>query len=422
MGKEFFLLGGLVPPMGFSDFLAGMPSPGVIERRLEGFSSWLEVDLDAIGHNLEAVRRLTGVEVFPCLKKNAYGHGVAVVAGFLSELGVGRVLVGKLWEAWAVREAGLDVGVVNLEPVYSLGQARWLARKRVSQVVYQEAPARLLSEAAVGVGGEAGVWVKVDTGLGRVGVGWREAPDYLEWLSGLPGLRLEGVFTTLAEGEEDMAQVRRLVEAARVAGERGVEVPCLSASSSYGILLRPGSYLDAVRPGVMLFGWLPVPEAGEVGVRVCEALTLKARLEHVKTVEAGTRLTYGGAFEAPRRMRVGTLHIGYSDGYLRQLGGRGLVWFKGGLRGVVGGVSINHMLVDLTGVEAEAGEVVEAVRPAGGNSVASLCSLAGVEPYQFAVWLNPLTPRVYLLGGEPVALVEGRLGVGPAPLEYVGLG
>jgi alanine racemase len=109
-------------------------------------------------------------------------------------------------------------------------------------------------------------------------------------------------------------------------------------------------------------------------------------------------------------MKVGTMHMGYSDGYLRQLSKKGIVNVNGKICPIIGGVSINHLIVDLTGTKAETGDVVEAISLKGANDAHSLCELAGVEPYQLAVWMSPITPRVYYLKGEPVALVEPELG------------
>jgi alanine racemase len=112
---------------------------------------------------------------------------------------------------------------------------------------------------------------------------------------------------------------------------------------------------------------------------------------------------------AEKRMKVGTMHMGYSDGYLRQLSKKGLVKVEGKICPIIGGVSINHFLVDLSGTKAEVGSVVDAVSFTGENDAHGLCDLAGVEPYQLAVWMNPLTPRVYYRDGVPVALSELEL-------------
>jgi len=396
--------------MSFSTYFQKQPRPEEIKQKVQGYSSWIEVHLEKIGKNLEQARDMSGVEIIPCLKKNAYAHGIAPVTAYLMSQSVKRVLVAKLWEAKAIRKAGLDCGVINLDPVYTEDQYRWVVENGVSQVTYHRESAEKLSKAAKELNKTAGVWVKVDTGLGRVGVNWREAPDLIEYIAGLPGLKVEGLFSTLLEDEMDFKQIQRLKEVKEVLVARGVNVSTLSIASSHGIFLRPESSLDAVRPGVMLFGWYPMPEARDTGVELIQALCLKGRLEHVKWVDAGTPLTYGGAFVAPRRMKVGTMHMGYSDGYLRQLSKKGIVNVGGKICPIIGGVSINHFIIDLSGTDAETGDIVEAVSLTGENDAHGLCEIAGVEPYQLAVWMSPLTPRIYYLDGKPVALVEPELG------------
>jgi len=392
-----------------SSYFERQPTGEDIRRCLAGYQVWIEVDLEAIGRNLDTVRRLTGAEVVPCVKKNAYAHGLPAVVAYLMTRGVDRFLVAKLWEARYIRRSGLDCGVINMDPLFTEDQFSEAVELSVTQVVYHRESARMLSAAAVQQGRTASTWVKVDTGLGRAGVVYTEAADLIEHVSKLKGVRVEGVFSTLLEDDKDVQQITRFRELREELERRGTYVETWSLASSHGVFFRPGSHFDAVRPGVMLFGFYPVPEARDAGVVLHQALALKGRLEHVKTVEAGTPLTYGGSFVAPRRMRVGTMHMGYSDGYLRQLSRKGLVKVSGKICPIIGGVSINHYLVDLTGVEAEVGDVVEAISREGPNSAHALCDLAGVEPYQLAVWMSPLTPKVYTLGGEPVALSEPEL-------------
>jgi alanine racemase len=392
-----------------SSYFEGQPSGEEIRRRVEGYQVWMEVDLDAIGMNLDAVRRLTGSEVVPCVKKNAYEHGLPAVVAYLMTRGVERFLVAKLWEARYIRGSGLGCGVINMDPLFTKDQFNEAVELGVTQVVYHGESAVMLNDAAASRGKMASTWVKVDTGLGRAGVVYGEAADLIERVSKLRNVRVEGVFSTLLEDDGDEQQIARFTELQEELERRGVHVPTWSLASSHGVFFRPRGHFDAVRPGVMLFGFYPVPEARGKGVELHQALALKGRLEHVKTVEPGTPLTYGGSYVAPRRMRVGTMHMGYSDGYLRQLSRKGLVKLGGGVCPIIGGVSINHYLVDLTGVQAQVGDIVEAISREGPNSGHALCDLAGVEPYQLAVWMSPITPKVYTLGGEPVALSEPQL-------------
>ncbi len=378
-----------------------------IQEKVSGFTSWIEVDLDAIGFNLSQIRKKTGAEVVPCIKKNAYAHGIVHVVAYLMEKNVKRFLVAKLWEAQQIRKAGLMCEVINQDPLFTEEQYKEVVSREITQVIYHKESAKKLSRVAVDAGKETRIWVNVDTGLGRAGVVHGKAVEVIRYIAGLPNLSVEALYTTLNEDENDNQQVKRLVHIKDELSSVGIDVATLSAASSHGIFLRPESHLDAVRPGVMLFGWYPVPETRGL-MELRQAMTLKGRLEHVKWVDPGTPLTYGGAYVAKKRMKVGTMHMGYSDGYLRQLSHKGLVKVGDKVCPIIGGVSINHFLVDLTGTDAHVGSVVVAVGKEE-NNAHSLCDLAGVEPYQLAVWMNPLTPRVYNRGGTPVALSQLEL-------------
>ena len=194
--------------MTFSTYFQKQPKSDEINQRIQGYSTWIEVNLDNIGKNLEQARKISGAEVIPCLKKNAYAHGIVPVTAYLMSKGVKRVLVAKLWEAKAIRKVGLDCGIINMDPIYTKEQYKWVITQRVSQVTYHKESAEKLSKAASDLNETVSVWVKVDTGLGRVGVNWRQASDLIEFITGLPKIRVEGLFSTLLEDDEDYKQIQ----------------------------------------------------------------------------------------------------------------------------------------------------------------------------------------------------------------------
>jgi len=391
-------------------YFGSQPSSGEIEERVKGYASWLEIDLNRLGFNLEQVRNRTEVEVIPCVKTNAYGHGLVPVVAYLVRSGVGRVLVAKLWEAMQLRGAGLDCGVINMDPVFTEGQFDAVVENGFIQTVFSRSAADGVSGAAKRLGREAEVFVKVDTGLNRVGVRHGEAADLVEYVQSLPGLRIGGLFSTFVESPEfDRVQLERMLAVDAELRRRGIEVPLRSMASSHDIFHFPESYLDAVRPGLMLYGVYPEPADRDAGLELRPVIAFKARLEYAKWIEAGESVTYSRRFVAPRRMRVGTVHAGYSDGYPRELMMKGSVRVGDVIKPVLGTVSVNHHIVDLDGTDADVGDVVELVSREGENTMERLCAIAGIEPYKFCVGLNPLTPRVYLEGGRPMALSEPRL-------------
>jgi alanine racemase len=391
-------------------FFERQPSTAEIMRRVEGFQSWVEVDLDAIGFNLEQVKARTRREIIPCIKASAYGHGLTPVAAYLMKKGVKRVLIAKLSEAEQIRDADLNCGVVSLDPLFSDEQFETVVKREITQTVYSLDTSEHISSTAKRLGKTANLWVKVDTGLGRVGVRWSEAADLIEQISQLPYIRIDGVFSTMSEADElDKIQVQRMEKVRDQLKSRNVNFGTISMASSNAVFHKPYTFLDAVRPGLMLFGFYPDPEDRDTGIKLLQAFAFKARIEQVKTVEEGDSLTYSRRFTADHRMQVGTVHIGYSDGYPRGLTTKGLINVKGIIKPVLGTVSVNHFLVDLTDTDAKVGDAVEAISREGENNAHKVADAAGIMTYSLMVGLNPLTPRVYTEKGIPIAIYEPRL-------------
>ncbi len=391
-------------------FFARQLTPEEIEKHIQGFPSWLEIDLDAISHNLEQVRERVHVEVIPCVKTNAYGHGLVPVVAHMMRRGVKQFLVAKLWEAEQIRDARLECGVVSMDPLFSDEHFETVVSKGITQTVYQKSTADRLNSAANRLGKKAQIWVKIDTGLGRVGVRWSEAVELVQYVSSLPNLEITGLFSTMSEDAElDRIQVDRMVGVSDELDRLGIKYGIRSMASGNAVFHRPFTFLDAVRPGLMLYGFYPDPEDRESGLDLRQAISFKARVEQVKWVEAGESLTYSRRFTASKRMKVGTVHIGYSDGYPRGLTKKGLVKVDGKIKAVLGTVSVNHFLVDLDGTDVDVGGVVEAIGRDGENNAHNVAELADIMTYSLMVGLHPLLPRVYFEKGKPVAVSEPRL-------------
>ena len=390
-----------------SAYFSNQPDASEIVDRIKGYPSWLEIDLDMVGHNIEQVRSWTGVEVIPCVKSNAYGHGIVPIVAYMTKKGIKNVLVAKLGEALQLRDAGLDVGIVSIDPLFSVEQYETVVEQGITQAIYRFESAERLSSVAEKLGKKAEAWVKVDTGLRRVGVKWDEAANLIRRVTELPNLELTGTFSTLSESDElDKAQVERLLSVRSECRDKGLEVGTMSIASSNAVIHKPYSYLDAVRPGLMLMGVYPEPEDVNRGIDLKQSIMWKARVEQVKIVEEGESLTYSRRFVAPRRMKVGTVHIGYYDGYPRGLTKKGKIRIGDDIKDVLGTVSVNHFLVDLTDTDIDVGDTVEAISRQAPNDVMGASMEAGIMTYSLVNALHMLTPRVYIEKGKPVALSE----------------
>jgi alanine racemase len=392
-------------------YFRAQPSPQEINSRIGGYPSWYEIDLDNVEFNLVQIKGLTDAEIIPCVKNNAYGHGQIPVVAYLEELGIERILVAKLREALEMRRNGITCDIISMDPLFSDENFEEVVEYGVTQTAYTKSVTERLSDAATRLGKTARVFVKIDTGLRRVGVRHDEAVELIEHISDLPNISMEGIFSTLTQNKaQDAEQLSKFLEVDSELRRIGLNPGVRSLASSDAVLYSPEGHLDAVRPGMILYGIYPSDSDLEAGIELRQALSFKARLEHVKWVEEGDSVTYWGRFVAPKRMRVGTLHVGFFDGIPRELANKGRIRVGERFRSILGSVSLNHVVIDLTGTEASVGDVVEVVGRAGENTVNRIASSAGWMTYSFLNHLNTMTPRVYYRGGNPVALLEPRQG------------
>jgi len=374
---------------------------------------WAEVDLDCLAHNMRAVRRIVPqrAKVMACVKADGYGHGAPEAAEAFLGSGADRLATATLDEAVQLRRLGFEAPILCLGyvPEYLYGG---LLEHGIAATIYMVEHARTLSEAASRMGVEAVVHVKVDTGMGRLGfhVG-DEAVDRIVEVSRMRGLYLEGLFTHFAVADEaDKAYTRmqygRFMEVAKDLEERGVEVPLKHVSNSAAIIDLPEYSLDMVRPGLILYGLYPSPHVDHGRVSLRPALSLKARVSHVKGVPAGTGISYGLTYVTPGPRDIATIPAGYADGYRRGLSNGGEVGMGGGRAPVVGRVCMDQFMVDATGLGVKVGDtaVLWGDGSGGEPDVEEVAGWLGTITDEVLCGVSKRVPRVYLRGGEVVGV------------------
>jgi alanine racemase len=315
--------------------------------------AWIEVDHDAIRHNLAAVRaRVPGAEVLAVVKANAYGHGDVEVARTLRGEGVAGLAVATVDEGRRLREDGIELPILVLWGV-GPAEARDVAHDELEAIVTDERSVALLEDAAAEAGRRIGVHLKVDTGLGRQGA----APDDVAALAGSVmrsrHLRLAGTMSHLAVPGEDEAytdtQLLRLARTLDAMRSAGVDPGMVHVSATGSIVAGARGPADAVRPGLALYGLTPAwAGAGSLDLR--PALSLKARPLRIFELAAGEPVGYGLRWRAPRATRIATLGIGYGDGWPRSHANNGWALVRGQQAPMVGAVSMDGLTVDVGGV------------------------------------------------------------------------
>lgn len=389
------------------------PTAAEISRRLDEHAAWIELDLDSLSFNLARIRERVGpeVEVMPVVKNDAYGHGLEPVTAHLAGEGVRWVMVAKLLEAERLRAAGIECEVLVMDVLFTDAQCDRVVEQGLTMAVFTEEAALRLDAAGRRRGRVAQVFVKVDTGLRRVGVRHDVAPDLIARIAAMPNVRVAGAFSSFMQHpDRDREMLERFKAVCGEVERRGVEIPFRSIASTNAILHDPEAWLDMVRPAMCLYGVHPFDGDVESGLELRPVLSMKARIEYVKDVAKGDSVTYFGTFTAPAPMRVGTLHIGFRDAIPRELANKARFRVGGRIMPGVGTIALNHALLDLTGTDAVVGDVVEVFAHEGENSLLAMAREAGWMVYSLMNHLSPDLPRVCYRGGVPVALREPDAG------------
>ncbi|MCF8086137.1 MAG: alanine racemase [Desulfohalobiaceae bacterium] len=374
-----------------------------------------EVDLGAIAENCRRARQTVPetTRVMAVVKADGYGHGAVPTARAALDSGADCLAVARMDEALVLRRAGIgaDILVFGATPPDRVDE---LLEHDLIQTVFDPDTASALSRRAVALGRRLRVHLKVDTGMGRLGVVTvregatrsepsGEALDQTEAIAGLQGLAPEGIYTHFARADEpdrdftglQLARFHALVDGLR---ERGIEIPLRHAANSAALLAMPETHLDLVRPGLMLYGLTPLVGRSPVDLGLTPALTLKARIAQVKRVGPGFPVSYGSKYATDGETWIGTLPVGYADGYRRCLSPGAKVLFRGRRSCVAGQVCMDQTVVDLGEAEApQAGEEVVLLGGDGDDRVSAeeLAGICRTISYEIVTALTSRVPRVY---------------------------
>lgn len=388
-------------------YFKDQPTPTKIKQKIAGYTSWLEIDLDNLTHNVTELKNHVKVPIMAVVKNNAYGHGLIPVTAHLESQGVKWCMVAKLYEAIKIREAGLTLNILNMDVLFTPEQYSKVVDLGITQTIYTREDVDKLAKTAEKIGKHAKVFVKVDTGLNRIGVRLSEAATLIEYIHNLEHVDVLGIFSTFQQNPDmDKEMLGKLLAVDAELRAKGINIPIKSMSSTDATFHNPEGWLDLVRPGMSLYGVYPEKKDLKVPVDLKQVLSLKARIEYVKTVERGEGVTYWGKFVAPKRMRIGTIHAGFYDGIPREMANVGRILVDGIYKSSLGSVSLNHILVDLEDVEAEKGTEVTIIGREGENTISKTAETAGWMTYSLLNHLHMNTPRVYYKNGEPVALLD----------------
>ncbi len=383
---------------------------------LDEFVVWAEVDLDAIAHNVAAVKRHVGEHVLliAVVKANAYGHGMEQVARTALDNGASWLALNHTSAAVRLRRAGIGapILIIGYVPVASAPTA---AHYDLTLAVTSMALAEALSAQACKAGKVLPVHVKVDTGMGRFGLAPENAVEFIRALCRLPGLFLEGLYTHLACADradkghsyQQFSAYRQVLDALEAAN---IQVPVRHVANSAATLAMPDLHLDAVRLGIALYGLRPSREVEPI-IPLHPALTLKSRVGQVRVLPPGHSISYGQTFVTERPSQLALIPCGYGDGYFRLASNRGVVLVHGHRAPIRGRVCMDQMVVEVSGIDGVAlGDEVVLIGRQGDEEVSAeeVAGWAETINYEVVTHLLPRVPRVFFRGGKIVSIAESQ--------------
>ncbi len=356
-----------------------------------------EVDLGAIAHNLQVIRDTAQrAKVLAVVKADAYGHGVVQVAKRLQAEGVDAFGVALAEEGLELRHAGITRAILVLNGVHG-GAHRDVIAAGLTPVLYELAEAECFQ--SVSDGRPVDVHLKVDTGMGRLGVPLGRLEPFLDELRDYPMIRIVGVMTHLATADADRefvaAQLAGFERAVEFVRARGHEPVVLHAANSAALFRHPESHLDWVRPGLALFGY---PGAKGVEAPLRPAMRWRTEVISVREISRGDSVGYGRTFQATRPTTVAAVPVGYGDGLLRSLSNKGFVLIGGTRCPIIGNVSMDLTTIDVSALAKVAvGDEVVLLGGQGEEWVdaAEVATAAGTIPYEVLTNVSRRVPRVY---------------------------
>ncbi len=375
--------------------------------------TWAEINLDNVVHNVQAIKQhlATGCEIISVVKADAYGHGATQIAQAALKAGATRLAVSILDEASELRQAGITAPILVLGYTPS-EQGGLAARLCVSLAVYERQNAWGLVQAAEAIGEILPVHLKVDTGMGRLGVLPDEVVAFASFLQGLPGCALEGVFSHLAKADEDdirptLLQLQRFELALARLQQAGIAIPLVHIANSAAAMRFPASHFSAVRLGLAMYGFYPHPTLKDQGFDLRPVMSLKTKVAHTKWLPAGSPISYGGRYITRQPSFIVTLPFGYADGFQRSLSGKAAVLLRGHKIPLVGTICMDQCMADATSVpEARVGDEVVIWGQDQGLSIAAddVARSAGTIVNEVTALVSKRVPRLYSYQGRTVAV------------------
>ncbi len=377
---------------------------------------WAEINLDHIAHNLQEFRRIIPphTQIMAVVKADAYGHGAIDVAQAALQAGASRLAIALLEEGIVLRQHNFTAPILLLG-VSAPGTEDAVLQYDLCPTIASIESAQRFADRAEAKGKTINFHLKLDTGMGRIGVRPEHLTQFLEGLRQLSHLRMEGVFSHFSKADESdktytYQQLRRFHECLSIIRQAGFNPQITYFANSAGTMEFPESHFDMVRLGISLYGLYPSDEVDRSAVRLKPVMSWKTRIIHLKTLAPGEAVSYGGIFITQRPTVVATLPLGYADGFRRRLGQKHWrVLVKGRRAPIIGRVCMDMCMIDVTEIEGvELGDEVVLLGTQGQETIHTDDMAAALETinYEITCLVGKRVPRIYLQNGEITAITS----------------
>lgn len=380
--------------------------------------TYAEIDLDALAHNYQELRRVTAssADIMAVVKADAYGHGASQVARVALQNGARFLAVARLSEAIRLRQDGLSVPIL-LFGYCMPSDVELMAHHNVWASLNSLAAAQRLSAEAVRLNTHITAHIKVDTGMGRLGLmsdsiackgvstgSTRSAIDSILAIDSLPGIQVEGIFTHFANAdaadkEHAYTQLSRFQELLDALKKRSFEVKYTHAANSAATIEIKDSHFDFVRPGIAQYGLWPSPEVDKRLIDLKPVMSIKSKIIHVKEVDSGFAVSYGSTHITPKPTRIATVPIGYADGYDRMLSSKGEMLVKGYRAPIIGRVCMDLTMIDIGQIpEVSLEDEVVILGTQGDETISAddIAEMVGTINYEVVSSLTLRVPKLHI--------------------------
>ena len=383
--------------------------------------AWVEIDLAALRHNVQQLRGVLPAftQLMAVVKADAYGHGAVTVAQTVLQAGAAWLGVATVPEGIELRAAGIQAPILVMGAVNSTEEMQAIAHWRLQPTLVNPKQALVFSEtlAKLSAARPLGVHLKIDTGMTRLGFPWAEAVDFVRFVHQLPHLKIDSLYSHLATADDPnpatmQLQQQRFTAAVESLQRQHLLPPRLHLANTAATLADPTLHYDLVRVGLGLYGVYPAPHL-QTQVDLQPVIQIKARITHLKAVPAGTGISYGHQYVCDRPIRLAVVGIGYADGVPRILSNRLQVLVKGHLAQQIGAITMDQLMLDVTGIpNLQEGDVVTLLGRDGSHTLSpdDWAAMANTISWEILCGFKHRLPRIAV---EQVLPAPARPRIGP---------